>query len=241
MMRALIGGIITLALATSARASAVIPADANAGQIPNITVWDEANTQTSLRSKLNATGSGPVFVLPVYTHCTMSCPVLASRLVRETAQLTPGTLFRVLIFSFDPADDAASLRAFRVQEKLPPSWIIVRSTDSDIRRFTDFFHYTILTEGPVMLHTNQIFLLDHSLTWRATFLNESWTAADLRTWLRRVEVPGLLGWFVMNPEKLAFIGLGGMLLSLALILWALLSRSRPSPQPQMLQGGGGYR
>ena len=230
-MRALLC-ILILALVPAARASGVTPSETNAGKIPNITVWDETNAQSTLWAKLNANGSGPVFILPVYTHCTMSCPVLASRLIRETGQLAPGTPFRVLIFSFDPADDAASLRVFRTQENLPPSWMIVRSTDTDIRRFDDYFHYVVLTEGPVMLHTNQMFLLDHTLTWRATFLNENWTVSDISTWLKRVEVPSILGWLVMNPAKLAFIGLGGMILSLALILWALMSRSRPSPLQQ---------
>jgi len=223
--------ILAITLAPLARAAAVSPADSDAGQLPNISVWDEANLQSSLWAKLSASGSGPVFVLPLYTHCTTSCPVLAARLVRETAKLTAGTAYRVLIFSFDPADDAAALRDFRRQEKLPASWILVRSTPSDIRRFCDFFNYRILTEGPVMIHTNQIFLLDHTLQWRATFIDEKWDAADLTLWIKRAETPGLLAWFAMNPEKLAFIGLGGMLLSLALILWALLSRSRPSPQP----------
>ncbi len=224
--------LITLALAISARASSVTPADSNAGQIPNITVWDESNTQKTLWSELNAGGAGPVFVLPVFTHCTMSCPVLASRLVHETAQLAPGKPFRVLIFSFDPGEDAASLRKFRAQEKLPAAWMLVRSTDPEIRRFIDFFHYKVLTQGELMLHTNQIFILNHTLTWRATLINESWSAAELRTWLGRVEVPGVIGWLVMNPERLAFIGLGGMVLSLALILWAMLSRpGRPLRTP----------
>jgi len=156
-LRCMTAGFLTLALAVSARASGVIPGDQSAGHIPNITVWDEADHQASLRTKLDASGAGPVFVLPVYTHCTMSCPMLASRHTAETAQLTPSTPFRVLIFSFDPADDAASLREFRVQQRLPASWAIVRSSDLDIRRFTDFFHYRVLTEGGVMLHTTRSF------------------------------------------------------------------------------------
>ena len=230
-MRAIQILLLALALPLIARAAAVLPADSNAGQMPNIAVWDEANIQSSLWAKLSASGSGPVFVLPLYTHCTMSCPVLATRLARESAKLPAGARFRVLIFSFDPADDAAALRDFRRQEQLPASWILVRSTPSDIRRFCDFFHYNILTEGPVMIHANQIFLLDHTLQWRATFIDEKWDAADLALWMKRAEAPGLLGWFAMNPEKLAFIGLGGMLLSLALIFWALLSRTRLAQQP----------
>jgi len=217
--------IFALTLASGTRAAAVVPADSNAGQIPDISVWDEANLHSTLWEKLRAGGSGPVIVLPVYTRCTMSCPVLARMLVKETAQMSGGAPYRVLIFSFDPGDDAEALRQFRVQEKLPPTWILVRSDAADIRRFCDFFHYSILTEGSVMIHTNQIFLLDHTLRWRATLIDQSWNAAELRTWMKRVESPGLLGWLTMNPERLAFIGFGGMVLSLTLILGALLSRS----------------
>jgi len=85
-----------------------------------------------------------------------------------------------------------------------------------------------MTEGSVMIHTNQMFLLDHNFEWRATFIDENWNAAELRTWMRRAESPGLLGWLTMNPEMLVFIGFAGLLLSLILIVGVLLLRSRPS-------------
>lgn len=216
-------GLLLLALVLPARAFAVLPAPTEAGKIPNITVWNESDQQSTLYTQLDQTG--PAFLLPVYTHCTMSCPVLAARLIRESATLHPG--YQVLIFSFDPAETAASLRDFRREQKLPATWLLVRSTPADIRRFTDYFHYTILTEGPVMIHTNQLFLLDHTHTWRATFTDEKWNAADLALWLHRAESPGIIAWFVMNPEKLSFIALGGLAVSLALILWALLHRPHP--------------
>jgi cytochrome oxidase Cu insertion factor (SCO1/SenC/PrrC family) len=220
---------LALALASGATALAVTPAGINAGKIPDITVWDEANVQHSLWDELRAAGTGPVIVLPVYTRCTMSCPVLARMLVQQTSQIGGGTPYRVLIFSFDPGDDAQALRQFRAQKNLPPAWILVRSDAADIRRFCDFFHYTVLTEGPVMIHTNQMFLLDHNLQWRATFIDQSWNAADLRAWMSRVESPGVFGWLAMNPEVLVFIGFGGLLLSLMLILGILILRSRSVP------------
>jgi len=218
--------VTALVFAVCTRAMAVVPAGSNAGTLPDITVWDEGNIRSALWAKLEAGGGGPVFVLPVYTHCTMSCPVLASKLARETARLAHGTAYRVLIFSFDPTDDAAALREFRVKEKLPDNWMLVRASAEDIRTFCDFFHYSILTEGSVMIHTNQIFLLDHTLRWRVTFVDENWSVADLTLWMKRSESGGLLSWIAMNPEQLAFISLGGMLLSLLLILWVLVSRSR---------------
>jgi len=215
---------LALALASGVRAVAVVPAGINPGRIPNITVWDEANVQHTLWEELRAAGTGPVIVLPVYTRCTMSCPVLARMLVQQGSQIGSGTPYRVLIFSFDPGDDAQALRQFRIQEKLPPTWILVRSGAADIRRFCDFFRYTVLTEGTVMIHANQIFLLNHNLEWRATFIDQSWNAADLRTWMSRVESPGLFGWLAMNPEVMVFAGFGGLLLSLVLILGVFIKR-----------------
>ncbi len=219
--------LLALTLAPGSKLRAAVPASSNAGRIPDVAVWDEANHQSTLWEDLGAAGSGPVIVLPVYTRCTMSCPVTARMLVKEAAQMGNGNPYRVLIFSFDPGDDAAALRQFREQQSLPAAWILVRSDAADIRRFCDFFHYPILTEGSVMIHNNQLFLLDHSLQWRVTFIDKDWNGADLRKWVGRVETPGLLGWLTMNPEKLAFAGFAGLLLSLALILGVLLSRPHP--------------
>lgn len=205
---------------------AAVPAPFNAGQLPNLAVWDENNTQLRLGDALRAAGSGPVLVLPLYTRCTMSCPVLTRMLVQQTSRI--GEPYRVLLFSFDPGDDAAALRSFRAQKALPRSWLLFRSDAADIRRFCDFFHYTIMTEGPVMIHTNQMFLLDRNLRWRATFVDQNWDAAELRTWMRRAESPGLLGWLAMNPDLLILTGFAGVLSSLLLVLLALVLRSRTS-------------
>jgi cytochrome oxidase Cu insertion factor (SCO1/SenC/PrrC family) len=225
-IRLLYLSMLVLALAPCTRATAAIPAGTNAGKIPDVTVWDEANVQHSLWDELRSAGSGPVIVLPVYTRCTMSCPILARMLVQQTAQLSGGMPFRVLIFSFDPGDDAKALRQFRAQKNLPASWLLVRSQPADIQRFCDFFHYSVMTEGPIMIHTNQMFLLDHTLEWRATFVDEDWNAAELRTWMKRVESPGPFAWLTTNPDLLVFAGFGGVLLSLILVLTVLVFRRR---------------
>lgn len=225
---------VALALVSGAGALAATPVGMSAGKIPDIAVWDDADIQHSLWDELRAAGKGPVLVLPVYTRCTMSCPILARMLVEQTSRIGGGAPYRVLIFSFDPGDDARALRQFRAQKSLPSTWILARSDAANIRRFCDFFHYTVMTEGSVMIHTNQMFLLDHSLRWRATFVDQSWSAAELRTWMMRVESPGLFGWIEMNPEAMVFGGFGGLLLSLALILAALLWHSRSIRGPELL-------
>ena len=110
---------LALALDSGATALAVTPAGINAGKIPDITVWDEANVQHSLWDELRAAGTGPVIVLPVYTRCTMSCPVLARMLVQQTSQIG-GTPYRVLIFSFDPGDDARPYASFACKRNFHP-------------------------------------------------------------------------------------------------------------------------
>jgi hypothetical protein len=47
--------------------------------------------------------------------------------------------------------------------------------------------------------------------------------------MKRADSPGVLGWFAMNPEMLVYIGFGGMLLSLTLILGSLIRRPRSLP------------
>ena len=205
-----------------------MPEGGSAGQIPDMRVWDETDHESTLWQKLEADGSGPVIVLPVYTRCTMSCPITARMLADETARMQGSTPYRVLIFSFDPADDAAALRQFRKDQGLPAAWTLVRSDAGDIRRFCDFFRYPVLTEGSVMIHNNQFFLLDHSLQWKATFIDKDWDGADLRKWMGRVEKPGILGWIAMNPQKVELAGFAGLLLGFALIV-AVMSRSR-APQ-----------
>lgn len=211
----------------AAPARATVPAPEEARKIPDVSVIDDANQQASLWEKLRAAGDGPVFVLPVYTRCTLSCPLLARRLNQETARMGVGAAYRVLIFSFDRSDDAASLRRFREREHLPQSWVLVRASEQDTRRLTDFFHYPVWADGAVLVHANQVFLLDHNLGWRATFTGLDWDAAELLKWMNDVESPGISAWLATNPEKLVWIGFGTLVLSLVVMLVWLIRR-KPS-------------
>ncbi|MES2393842.1 MAG: hypothetical protein V4555_19555, partial [Acidobacteriota bacterium] len=86
-------------------------------------------------------GSGPVVVLPIYARCTMSCPITTNMLVGEAAKMTSAKPYRVVIFSFDPTDDATALRHFRADKHLPSTWLLLRSNPEGVRRFCDFFHF----------------------------------------------------------------------------------------------------
>jgi cytochrome oxidase Cu insertion factor (SCO1/SenC/PrrC family) len=203
-----------------------VPAKTGSEKIPDITVWDEQDQKSSLWEKLQSTGEGPVIVLPVYTRCTLSCPTLTRKLLQAATSLESAA-YRVLIFSFDPSDNAESLRTFRQREHLPAKWLVVRAQDAQIRRFVEYFRYSIMTEGSLLIHPNELFLLDDGLQWRATLVDVDWSAGELREWLKRVADPGVRGWVAMNPEKLAWTGFSGLLLG-AGVCAGWLIRRKPS-------------
>jgi SCO1/SenC len=199
-------------------------AGAHPSTVPNVQVWDEANHHVLLGSVLATAGGEPVILLPVYTRCPASCPVLTQKLVEETGRLGHSVAYRVLVFSFDPRETADSLRMFRGQQRVPANWILVRANEAEIRRFFDFFHYSVMTEGSMLIHPNEVFLLDHRLNWRATLVGVDWNSVVLNNNLRWIENPGLVGWIATNPAKLALAGFGGLLFSLGLIMGWLISR-----------------
>ena len=81
-----------------------------------------------------------------------------------------------------------------------------------------------MTEGEMLIHPNEIFLLDHNFNWRATLIGTDWSYADLQVNIKRIEDPGLWGWLAMHPAKLALAGFVGLVLNLGLILGWLISR-----------------
>jgi cytochrome oxidase Cu insertion factor (SCO1/SenC/PrrC family) len=195
-------------------------------------VWDESNHNLLLRAELETAGSGPVILLPVYTRCAASCPVLTQKLEQETARMGASGVYRVLVFSFDPRETVDSLRSFREREHVPANWILVRANETEIRQFFDFFHYSVMTEGSMLIHPNELFLLDDDLHWRTTLIGEDWNSEELQINLRRIETQGFAGWIAMNPAVLAAIGFGGLVLSFGLIIgWLMFRKPRRHSVP----------
>jgi cytochrome oxidase Cu insertion factor (SCO1/SenC/PrrC family) len=202
-------------------------AESGLGPLPNVRVWNDADQSVALRSLVANADAGPVILLPVYTRCAASCPVLTRKLEEETARMGSGIAYRVLVISFDSGETSASLHKFREQERMPASWITVRADQPEIRRVFDFFHYTVMTEGGLLVHPNEIFLLDHDLNWRTSMAGTDWNSSDLQKNLSRIETPGLVGWIAMNPARIAVIGFAGLLLSLGFIIGWLIFRNFP--------------
>jgi cytochrome oxidase Cu insertion factor (SCO1/SenC/PrrC family) len=206
--------ILTLAAALPASARTIPALDQS--PVPDVQVFDEASQPTSLRAMLNQPAGSPVLLLPVYTRCVASCPVLTHNLATALAGMNPPQSYRVVVFSFDPLETAESLRLFRARQLVPPDWKIVRSNPEDIRRLLDFFRYSVMTQNSTLVHPNEVFVLDSNLTWRRTLLGEDWREQELADAIAQTRSPGIVARINANPERLAWIGFAAALLSVSI-------------------------
>lgn len=227
-MRMLVAQVIfVLALASASHAGA-IPA-LQPTPIPDVPVLGEKSQPTSLRAVLQETGSGPVVLLPIFTRCSGSCPTLTRKLEAGLAAMKSSKPYRVVVISFDPLETDESLRLYRARERMPVDWMLVRTQGNDIQGFLNFFRYSVMNEEGTLVHPSEIFLLDGGLTWRWTLAGESWTQQELATAMERTRAPGLSAWLQAHPERLAWTGFAGLIVSMGVAVGWMLA-GKPSPQ-----------
>lgn len=203
----------------------IIPAAKTAAPIPDAQVIDEFGSRTTVRSMLGTMGSGSVVLLPVYTRCSASCPLQTQKLKRALAGLNSASV-RVLVFSFDPGETAATLAEYRKRESIPAGWRVIRADESAARGFFDFFHYSVFNEKGQMIHPDQIFLLDPSLHWQFTMAGLNWDLQELGGALSETRSPGIVMWARTHPDALAWAGLFSIAFGVGLLcVW--LVRRRP--------------
>jgi len=204
---------LAFAAASSLRAT-TIPA-LQPSPIPDVQVLNEASRPASLRAMLKQSGSGPVILLPIFTRCTASCPVLTRKLEIALSRANSDQPYRVVVFSFDPLETGESLRLYRMHQQVPAEWKIVRSTEAEIRRFFEFFRYSVMNQEGGLVHPNEVFFLDQNLNWRWTLVGEDWTGREVVSAINLTHAPGLAGWLRANPERLAWIGFAALILGVA--------------------------
>jgi len=141
----------------------------------------------------------------------------------------PANPYRVVVFSFDPLETAESLRLYRMHEQLPANWKMVRSNEAEIRRFFGFFGYSVMDQNGTLIHPNEVFLLDQALNWRWALVGEDWSGGELATAINRTRSSGPAVWIKANPEKLAWIGLATVVLSIGLALVWMIYRKSTNP------------
>lgn len=224
--------LFALCLASQFAEAGVYPPLQSQLRLPTITVLDENDHPIVLPLAFDKQKE-PFFLLPVFTKCKMSCPIIVPALVDalEAYRKDGGSQnYRVLIFSFDSTDTAADLRVFRTKYKIPTFWQMVRSPDqSAVRGFFDQFSYSIMSvDSGGFAHPNEIFVLNGRLIWVGSLFGSSFSKNDISNAFYLAGDSGLWSQFrnwIFHPESLIVIGALGFLGCLALLLGWIWKRA----------------
>lgn len=121
--------------------------------LPNVSFQDDVQRWR----KLSSLGGQPLIVVPTYTTCHASCPMLVAGLKRGLleADLDVRT-FQVFLFSFDEGNTPAELAAFRRAHQLPASWVVARLERDAIRALTQALDYRTLRQQGAWVHPNAV-------------------------------------------------------------------------------------
>jgi cytochrome oxidase Cu insertion factor (SCO1/SenC/PrrC family) len=226
LLRLLPVGALLLAVPLGARVQSAVERGKAA---PDIQVIDEAGNRGTIGSLVATMGAGPVLILPVYTQCTISCPIQTQKLKQGLAELT-GRPVRVIVFSFDPQETSESVAQFRKLHGLPLEWKVVRASEAPTSGFFEFFHYAVMTESGQFVHPDRIFVLNGSLQWQASIEGLNWNPDELRQVVEEVSAAGPNLWLRNHVDAIAWIGFANIAGSIGL-LFAFLAYSRRSNPP----------
>lgn len=175
-----------LLAAASLPAQAQLYPAARAGMIPkDVAVVDERGRAADLMELVR--GAGPAILLPIFTQCAGTCPLLAEHLKTALGR-QPQAGFRVVVFSFDASDTDADLRSFRRDHSLSENWTIVRTASAGAaRNFLDQFGYAVMQSGPGFVHPSEAFVLSGQGRWSGTFAGDAFSPEALKSAAREAE------------------------------------------------------
>ncbi|MFI5349273.1 MAG: SCO family protein [Elusimicrobiota bacterium] len=160
--------------ASVVRAELVRPARAGVA-VQDLAVIDEDGAPSGLRA---LAGGGPALLLPIFTSCAGTCPLTAEAL--KAAFSGRPASFRVVVLTFDPADTARDLKAFRATHGLPAAWRLARGADAAATRaFLDQFDFRVMTAPGGFDHPNETFVLSPKGVWAGTFSGSSFSQDEL--------------------------------------------------------------
>lgn len=75
--------------------------------------------------RLSDLAGKPLLISPVFLRCPHACPTMTDNLRARLADIgVPGERYNMLTVSFDPADSAEDLRAYRSEHDLPDGWVL---------------------------------------------------------------------------------------------------------------------
>jgi len=128
--------------------------------LPAINVFDDAGR---LRST-DAWKGVPTILVPMYTRCPLACPMIVAGMKRGTADARArADSYRVVLFSFDPRDTPADLRAFRERHGVPLAWTVASAGAADIHRLMEAIDVPVADANGTLMHPNVVVALTPDL------------------------------------------------------------------------------
>jgi cytochrome oxidase Cu insertion factor (SCO1/SenC/PrrC family) len=120
--------------------------------------------ETGVTHQLTEFAGYPVVLLPIYTRCPGPCLANVSHL-KETlaAAAADPTQFRVLLFSFDPADTPEILTRYRSREKIPLGWSLGIGSPDETKALLEAVGFQYGKAGGEFSHPNMLLFLDTNL------------------------------------------------------------------------------
>lgn len=214
-------------IVAAAQAAKMEPAEPQRGRaVARITWFDEHDQPHQLAQFAGF----PVILLPFYTHCSATCPLNIAALKRAISQSQADPKeYRVLLFSFDENENAASLAALRRDENLPLSWAVGRADAENIEALTNSIGFQFGRAGSEFTHPNILLVLDAKLAIAKWIYGSNYRAAEIDNALEIAA--GKNDWLGRNAVKLYGITLFVVsLLAVALAHVVISGRQFPSTQ-----------
>jgi cytochrome oxidase Cu insertion factor (SCO1/SenC/PrrC family) len=130
--------------------------------------------------KLSDFGGYPLILLPIYTRCPGACIQNVAQLKRALSDSKGNpTEFRVLLFSFDPADKPSVLADYRQRESVPLGWLIGTADPSSIDALLESIGFQVGKAGTEFMHPNMVVFLDGKLRIAKWIYGTNYSGRDI--------------------------------------------------------------
>lgn len=124
-------------------------------------------------------------MLPVYTRCPGPCLQTVDRLKAALADSSNNPRqFRVLLFSFDPSDNAGTLAKYRQRENIALGWSVGAASQIDIDALLESLGVQVGKAGTEFTHPNIVLFLDSKLRVAKWIYGTGYSGRDVDLALR---------------------------------------------------------
>jgi len=205
----------------------VVDLSTERGHAVAVIKWTDESGRTRQLSEFSGY---PLILLPIYTRCPGPCLQNVGRLKEALIDASDNPRqFRVLLFSFDPSDNAATLAKYRQRENIPLAWSIGTASQADIDRLLGSIGVQAGKAGTEFTHPNIVLFLDSKLRIAKWIYGVAYSGRDVDLALRIAA--GESDWIGQHAQLLysllLFAG-SGLCVALAYYLMQLLTMRRLS-------------